>query len=128
LDLHRQGKLIELIDPAMSLQEEEKVEVHRLINIALLCIQNEAELRPRFEQVVAMLQGESDYQVVVPKPTMEEHHLDSIKLLACGPNNLATVEEESEFSFINSSRRVVDSSWGDSSINGVLELSEIRVR
>jgi len=116
---------MELIDPTMSLQDDEKVEVHRLINIALLCIQNEAELRPRIEQVVAMLQGESDYQAMVPKSTMDEQYLGSINLLASN-NTLATVEEESESSFINSSRRIGE--WRDSSTRSVLELSEIRVR
>jgi len=75
-----------------------------------------------------MLQGESDYQVVAPKPRMEEQYLESIKLFAFDNNNLATVEEECELSFINSSRRVVVGSWEDSSIGGVLELCEILVR
>jgi len=102
-----------LIDPTMSLQQDEKVEVHRFMNIALFCIQTEAELRPRIEQVVAMLQGEIDYQAVAPNSGMGEQYLENIELFAFGNNDLAIVEEESEFSFINSSKRVVGSSWGD---------------
>jgi len=119
--------LIELIDPTMSLQEEGKVEVHRLINIALLCIQTEAELRPTIEQVLAMLQGESDYHAVAPKSMVEEQYLESIKLFAFGNKSLTTVEEETNLPFINSSKRVVGSSLEDSSTS-VLELSEISVR
>jgi len=75
-----------------------------------------------------MLQGESDYQIVAPKSRMEEQYLESIKLFASDNNSLTIVEEESEFSFINSSRRIFGSSRGDSSSGGVLELTEIRGR
>jgi len=70
-----------LIDPTLRLQEEEKVDVHHLINIALLCIQNEAERRPEIEQVVSMLQGENrDYKELVPRSGMEEQYLESVAL------------------------------------------------
>ncbi|KAG0618722.1 hypothetical protein M758_4G087800 [Ceratodon purpureus] len=127
-DLHRRDKLMDLVDPHMSLQDEEKLEVHRLINIALLCIQNEPEQRPSMERVVAMLQGESEAEVVALKPGNDEHYLESIRLFAVGKGGLGTVKEEGESSFLDSSRRGGGRSEDDCSGAAVLELSEIRVR
>jgi hypothetical protein len=121
---------MDLVDPYVSLQDEEKPEVHRLINIALLCIQNEAEHRPSMERVVAMLQGESEAEVVALKPDDEEQYLESRRLYAVGKGGLGTVKEEGEASFIDSS--LTRSAWGrsedDYSSGAVLELSEIRGR
>lgn len=119
---------MDLVDPYVSLQDEEKPEVHRLINIALLCIQNEAEHRPSMERVVAMLQGESEAEVVALKPDDEEQYLESRRLYAVGTGGLGTVKEEGEASFIDSSRRAWGRSEDEYPSGAVLELSEIRVR
>ena len=124
-DLHRHNRLMDLVDPYMSLQDDEKEQVHRLINIALLCIQHEAEYRPSMERVVAMLQGESEAEVVALKPSNEEQYLERIRLFAMGKGGLGTVKEEGESSFMESRRRSEDM---DYSAGGVLQLSEIRVR
>ena len=124
-DLHRHNRLMGLVDPYMSLQDDEKEQVHRLINIALLCIQHEAEPRPSMERVVAMLQGESEAEVVPLKPSNDEQYLERIRLFAMGKGGLGTVKEEGESSFMESRRRSEDM---DYSAGGVLQLSEIRVR
>uniref|UniRef100_A0A7I4CVR6 Protein kinase domain-containing protein n=1 Tax=Physcomitrium patens TaxID=3218 RepID=A0A7I4CVR6_PHYPA len=95
-DLHRQGKLVDSVDRTMNLRDEEKVEVLRVINIGLLCIQNEAEERPGMERVVAMLQGESEAEVVALKPGNEGNLLESTRLFAGCSSDLGTVKEEGE--------------------------------
>lgn len=83
-ELLRRDSLMELVDCTMSLQDDEKLEVHRLINIALLCIRNEAEQRPSMERVDAMLQGrDSESEAVVLKPGNEEQCLESIRFFCC---------------------------------------------
>lgn len=104
-DLYRQDKLMDLVDKTMTLKDEEKMEVHRAINIALLCIQNEAEQRPSMEQVVAMLQGQGESEIVVLKPRSEEKLMENIKLVVEGKSSLGTIKEEDELSFLSSSRQ-----------------------
>jgi hypothetical protein len=127
-ELLQRDSLVELVDRTMSLQDEEKLEVHRLINIALLCIQNEAEQRPSMERVVAMLQGDGQSEAVMPKPGNEEQYLESIRLFDVGKSSLANVKEESESSLMNSSRRGGGCFEENVSTDATLELSEIRVR
>nr|XP_024365978.1 putative serine/threonine-protein kinase [Physcomitrium patens] len=127
-DLYRQGKLVDSVDRTMSLRDEEKVEVHRVMNIALLCIQNEAEERPSMERVVAMLQGESEAEVVALKPGNEGNLLESTRLFAGCSSGLGTVKEEGESSFMESSSGGGSRYEKDNSTGAVLELSEIRVR
>lgn len=52
---------MDLVDSAISLQDEEKLEKQRVINIGLLCIQNEAEEWSSMEREVAMLRGDSEW-------------------------------------------------------------------
>lgn len=51
---------MDLVDPTLVLQSEEEVQVEKVINVALLCIQMAAERRPSMAHVVAMLQGDLD--------------------------------------------------------------------
>uniref|UniRef100_A0A7I4AKS6 Protein kinase domain-containing protein n=1 Tax=Physcomitrium patens TaxID=3218 RepID=A0A7I4AKS6_PHYPA len=127
-DLYRQDKLMDLVDKTMTLKDEEKMEVHRAINIALLCIQNEAEQRPSMEQVVAMLQGQGESEIVVLKPRSEEKLMENIKLVVEGKSSLGTIKEEDELSFLSSSRQSRKYLRDDYSTGVVLELSEIRLR
>lgn len=112
----------------MTLKDEEKMEVHRAINIALLCIQNEAEQRPSMEQVVAMLQGQGQSEIVVLKPRSEEKLMENIKLVVEGKSSLGTIKEEDELSFLSSSRQSRKYLRDDYSTGVVLELNEIRLR
>ncbi|KAG0609823.1 hypothetical protein M758_7G016400 [Ceratodon purpureus] len=56
--LHREGRLTDLIDPEIHLNDEETSEAQRVIYTALLCLQNSEELRPTMARVVSMLQGD----------------------------------------------------------------------
>ncbi|KAG0559504.1 hypothetical protein KC19_10G110300 [Ceratodon purpureus] len=134
-ELHRVGNLMDLVDSTMSLQDEEKQEVQRVINIALLCIQNVAEERPTMERVVAMLQGDSESETLVLKPGNEEY-LDTMRLRAdvgmSSTTGLATVTEDLEesASFMNLSRRGASGRSDDGFLfpTATLELSDVRVR
>lgn len=121
---------MDMVDKTMSLEgDEDELEVQRLINIALLCIQNVAEQRPSMERVVAMLQGDSESEAVAPVK-YEDEYSDSIRLLGVGNyRGLATVREEGESSSsMNSSRRLADRFEVELSTGVMLELSEIKVR
>lgn len=119
--MQRRGKLMDIVDSTMSLQDEERREVHRVLNLALLCIQNEAEQRPSIEQVVAMLQGESELEVVISKPKMEEKYLESIRLFALGKSGLGSLMEESESTSFS---RREGGRHQDQSSSSIIELSE----
>ena len=56
--LHQEDKLIEIVDHKLTLDADKKMEVQRVINVALLCLQQLDERRPTMAQVVAMLQGD----------------------------------------------------------------------
>lgn len=49
---------MDLVDKTMCLDADEELEVQRVINIALLCLQPSHENRPTMGEVVAMLQGD----------------------------------------------------------------------
>lgn len=135
-ELHRQGRVMDLIDPNISLQDEEKLEVQRLITVSLLCVQTAAEQRPSMERVVAMLQGDSESEAVVLQPGNVEQGLKSMRLFAFGESGLGTVREEEgessdmeSSSFMDSSRRAAGHSEQDFSsfaTSSSVELSEIR--
>ena len=116
----------------MSLQDEEKLAVKRLINIALLCIQMAAEQRPSMERIVAMLQGNSDLGTVVLQSDNKEQALNSMRWFAFGQSGLGTVIEAGESSdmeswFMESSRQEAGLSGTDSrSYTTSVELSGIK--
>lgn len=56
--LHREDKLMEIVDHNLTLDVGKEMEVQRVINVALLCLQQLDERRPTMAQVVAMLQGD----------------------------------------------------------------------
>ena len=49
---------MDLVDKNMCLDANEELEVQRVINIALLCLQQSHENRPTMGEVMAMLQGD----------------------------------------------------------------------
>lgn len=130
---------MELVDPTLIFQDDEKPEMQRLINIALLCTQHEAEQRPAMARVVAMLQNDTQSEVVVHTSsnsgTSKPQELDTMRLLAFGGNNseLTTVKEEDEsaLSFnARSSRRASGRGGveGELTTKALLQLSEMRGR
>jgi hypothetical protein len=133
--LHGEGKLEDLVDPTLILQDDERAEVLRLINIALLCSQDAAEQRPTMARVVAMLQHdtESEVLVVVASATSQERQLASLRLLGLGKEELITVSEteEAETSALNPSaaRRGLVRRDGDLiTVEGLIQLSDMRAR
>nr|APU94847.1 leucine-rich repeat receptor-like protein kinase [Pohlia nutans] len=133
--LHGEGKLMDLVDPTLSLQDNEKTEMQRLINIALLCAQNEAEQRPTMAKVVAILQKDTESEVVVLTSGKTQPQFDTMRLLAFGNNSeLTTVKEEDDeplSSFNARSPKPASSSSSsghDLTTKSVLKLSEIRAR
>ncbi|KAG0557516.1 hypothetical protein KC19_11G136800 [Ceratodon purpureus] len=130
--LHAEGKLMDLVDPTMNLQDDEKADVQRLFNIALLCSQDSAEERPTMAKVVAMLQHDSESEVVVLNSGKKERQLDSMQLLGFGKEELITVtEDEAETSTLNprASRRESFRRDGQlSTVEGLIQLSEMRPR
>ncbi|KAG0557513.1 hypothetical protein KC19_11G136600 [Ceratodon purpureus] len=132
--LHAEGKLMDLVDPIMNLQDDEKADVQRLFNIALLCSQDSAEERPTMARVVAMLQHDTESEVVVLNSGKRERQLDSVRLLAFGKGELPTVtetEDEAETSTLNprASRRESVRRDGELiTVDGLIQLSEMRAR
>uniref|UniRef100_A0A0D6QT48 non-specific serine/threonine protein kinase n=1 Tax=Araucaria cunninghamii TaxID=56994 RepID=A0A0D6QT48_ARACU len=53
----RQGNLEELFDSRLSVSEAAAVEMKRLINLALWCIQSNSALRPRMSVILQILEG-----------------------------------------------------------------------
>lgn len=58
--LREEGRMKQLVDPKLSLQIDEEIEMARILDIAFLCVQTSAERRPTMARVVAMLQGDME--------------------------------------------------------------------
>ncbi|KAK1279311.1 G-type lectin S-receptor-like serine/threonine-protein kinase [Acorus gramineus] len=56
LDMHEQGRYMELVDPRLEGRVEAK-EVEKLVKVALCCVQEEPTARPSMACVVGMLEG-----------------------------------------------------------------------
>lgn len=63
--LHDLNSLMDLVDPTLHLTDDELRDVHRVINVSLLCIQNNAERRPSMARIVSILQSDTESEVVV---------------------------------------------------------------
>ena len=61
--LHSEGRIKELIDPTLDLQQKEESEAIRIISVALLCVHRSGDRRPDMKAVVAMLHGGMDTEV-----------------------------------------------------------------
>ena len=57
--LHSEGKIMDLVDPTMSLDTEEEMQVQCVFDVALLCLDANPDRRPTMARVVAMLQGDT---------------------------------------------------------------------
>ena len=124
---------MDLVDTTLNLRDDERAEVQRVIKIALVCVQNDPEHRPTMARVVAMLQNDTNSEVMAVSAGDEEQALDTVRLLAFGKSGLATVKEEGESSFMDSARRRSSGSIrhdaGFITISGsMLELSDMRAR
>ncbi|RDX72586.1 putative leucine-rich repeat receptor-like serine/threonine-protein kinase, partial [Mucuna pruriens] len=78
--LKEKGNLMELVDPRLGLDFNEK-EVMAMINVALLCTNDTASLRPAMSSVVSMLEGRSVVQEVVLETSeaLDERKLEAMR-------------------------------------------------
>ena len=56
--MYKEEKIMDLVDKNMCLDADEELEVQRVINIALVCLQQSHDNRPTMGEVMAMLQGD----------------------------------------------------------------------
>ncbi|GJN13198.1 hypothetical protein PR202_ga31542 [Eleusine coracana subsp. coracana] len=66
LDLHEQGRYLDLVDPRLEGRVDE-AEAARAVRVALCCLHEDPALRPRMSAVVRMLEG----SVPAPEPRVE---------------------------------------------------------
>lgn len=64
--LHKEDRLLETMDPRLHVNNDEAMEVRRVLEIAVLCVQSSPEKRPTMFRVVAMLAGDAANDVSVP--------------------------------------------------------------
>lgn len=98
--LNREGRLMDIVDPLIHLNNDEILEAQRVIYAALLCLQNSEELRPTMARVVTTLQGDMGSEPINLDMTSDAS--SSSRSSQCFPlegftvsTNLTTVHEES---------------------------------
>ncbi|KAG0602082.1 hypothetical protein M758_11G158900 [Ceratodon purpureus] len=64
--LHKENRLLDMMDATLVVSEDETREVQQVLEIAVLCVQNDPEKRPSMFQVAAMLAGDASVEAVVP--------------------------------------------------------------
>ncbi|XP_058202685.1 G-type lectin S-receptor-like serine/threonine-protein kinase At5g35370 [Rhododendron vialii] len=65
LEMHKQRRYLELVDPRLEGRVTSEAEVEKLIRVALCCVHQDPALRPSMANVVGMLEG--GYPVGVPR-------------------------------------------------------------
>ncbi|KAE9452862.1 hypothetical protein C3L33_15241, partial [Rhododendron williamsianum] len=65
LEMHKQRRYLELVDPRLEGQVTSEKEVEKLVRVALCCVHQDPALRPSMVNVVGMLEG--GYLVGVPR-------------------------------------------------------------
>jgi hypothetical protein len=81
-----------LVDKELHTNELELAKITEVVNIALLCLQVEAEKRPSMSHVVGMLKGEMEIEVLpMENPRLDELNRSYGKYSSKG---LATVSED----------------------------------
>jgi hypothetical protein len=94
--LNEEGRLMELVDPTLSIQFDEEVEVQRVITTALACLQTAAERRPSMALVVGMLQGDIEISESVRGHLSEDGSHRALLGLTSSATTLVPVDEESQ--------------------------------
>jgi hypothetical protein len=74
--LREEDRMKELIDRRLSLQIDDEIEIQRILDIAFLCVYTSAEKRPLMSRVVAMLQGDMDFESSELSRFRDESRLD----------------------------------------------------
>ncbi|KAH8951257.1 hypothetical protein BDL97_09G017800 [Sphagnum fallax] len=93
--LHREGNSIDIVDQNLHLLNDETIQAQQLLNITLLCLLNDGEMRPSMARVVAMLQGEVDSRIVENDLALGRSNMKS------PPSSLFSLQSELELSNIS---------------------------
>ncbi|KAG0616822.1 hypothetical protein M758_5G144000 [Ceratodon purpureus] len=64
--LHKESRLLDMKDPSLLLGENEAEEVQRVLETAVLCVQNAPEKRPSMFLAAAMLAGQANVDALPP--------------------------------------------------------------
>ncbi|KAG0612458.1 hypothetical protein M758_6G029300 [Ceratodon purpureus] len=120
--LNEEGRLMELVDPSISIQLDEEVEVYRVITTALACIQTAAERRPSMAHVVGMLQGDIEITESIRGHWNENQSHRILLGLSSSATTLVPVDEESQALHLG------QNSGSTSGPRALIELSSIRAR
>ncbi|MFS7955340.1 putative protein kinase RLK-Pelle-DLSV family [Helianthus anomalus] len=86
--LYERGMQIELIDQELGIEEHHKANVTKTIEIALMCTQSPASLRPTMSEVVVML---SSGLSMGPRKLVKPSFIDSRRVIRGGPTSLVGV-------------------------------------
>ncbi|KAF9666679.1 hypothetical protein SADUNF_Sadunf16G0253800 [Salix dunnii] len=81
LFLKEEGTLLELVDPSLG-QDYNEEEVITMINVALLCSNVTAAVRPTMSAVVSMLEGKAavqDFEIPDKSKSMDEHKIEEMR-------------------------------------------------
>ncbi|KAF9666672.1 hypothetical protein SADUNF_Sadunf16G0253100 [Salix dunnii] len=81
LFLKEEGTLLELVDPSLG-QDYNEEEVITMINVALLCSNVTAAVRPAMSAVVSMLEGKAavkDFDISDKSKSMDEHKIKEMR-------------------------------------------------
>ncbi|KAJ6301649.1 hypothetical protein OIU77_015874 [Salix suchowensis] len=81
LFLKEEGTLLELVDPSLG-QDYNEEEVITMINVALLCSNVSAAVRPAMSAVVSMLEGKAavqDFDIADKSKSMDEHKNEEMR-------------------------------------------------
>ncbi|KAH9537691.1 hypothetical protein CY35_16G066300 [Sphagnum magellanicum] len=92
---YKNNMIENLVDKELQVHNEiELVEITQVVNIALLCLQVEAEKRPSMSHVVGMLKGEMEIEVLpIQNPRLDDLNRSYGKLKSSS-KSLATVSED----------------------------------
>jgi hypothetical protein len=116
--LYREDNLLGLLDRKLRVHKHEEGEVRRVLEIAIMCVQQKVEHRPTMFHVVSMLTGDSQVMVTIDHfDQWDEYHkqiresLDLVRqnsgdpLLTPPPTNSSTTSRGAVLSSSSSSRR-----------------------
>jgi len=62
--LHKEGRLMEIMDPRLHVNKDEEMEVRRVLETAVSCVQTSPEKRPTMFRVVAMVAGDASVEPI----------------------------------------------------------------
>jgi hypothetical protein len=123
-----------LVDKELQNRNEvELAEITQVVNIALLCLQVEAEKRPSMSHVVGMLKGEMEIEVLpMENPRLDELNRSygklkqSSKSLATVSKDFKATDDQPWLEGISSNDRSSSSTYSNPFGNKYIELNVLR--